>query len=155
MTAAGHERVSALRNVLWINGDTDAGWRPGGFTESLLNAWSRADSSNRERLSDAFPALGWAVNISAFGGTPALRVALESELGAEAAGRVEELTDAIADALRPFVLGSEDMARIAAYAADRFYLDHAREYAGDAESDGDSLGDMDVGGEGDGLGEGA
>lgn len=34
------------------------GYPPGGFMESLLNTWGKADMMNQSRLADGFPELG-------------------------------------------------------------------------------------------------
>lgn len=43
------------RNVLWYFGDREHGWRPGGFTTTLLDAIGKADSANQERLALGYP----------------------------------------------------------------------------------------------------
>lgn len=35
----------------------EGGYRPGGFLESLLNTWGKADMMNRSRLAAGFPEL--------------------------------------------------------------------------------------------------
>lgn len=48
------EEVQAARHVLGHLNHPE-GYRGSGFTEALLNAWDRADSTNAARLSQAFP----------------------------------------------------------------------------------------------------
>lgn len=65
------ESREAAHHVLWHNGD-QRGWRPGSFTEKLLDAWARADSGNSARLDMAFPEYATAVDISRSHGSDAL-----------------------------------------------------------------------------------
>lgn len=49
-------------NVLWYFG---MGGYPGGsFTKSLLEAWARADCSNKARLALVFPGLAYAIELA-------------------------------------------------------------------------------------------
>jgi hypothetical protein len=66
-----HEREQAARDVLWSVRDK-RGYQPGGFTETLLLAWGRADMDNKYRLAIAFPALGKAMYIVVNEGSDAL-----------------------------------------------------------------------------------
>lgn len=55
------------RHVLWAVGDP-RGYRPGSFTETLLDALGRSDPQNEARLMGAFPGLVSAVQIVRLGG---------------------------------------------------------------------------------------
>lgn len=66
-----NHRTEVARHVLWHNGD-NRGQQPGSFTEKLLDAWVRADQQNAWRLRQAFPTLGYAVEISRTRGSDAL-----------------------------------------------------------------------------------
>lgn len=70
------DRDNAVRNVLWVIGDRENGWQPGGFATALLEAWAHADHYNDMQLRAAFPALGEAVAASKRGGRDALLVML-------------------------------------------------------------------------------
>ena len=51
------KREREARHVLWLRGEP-RGYAPGGFTQSLLLTWQKADTGNRARLCVAFPILG-------------------------------------------------------------------------------------------------
>lgn len=70
-------KIEAVRHVLWMNGDREKGMQPGGFITALLEAWARADWGNSNRLGQAFPKYGSAVDISKQFGTPGVRRLLE------------------------------------------------------------------------------
>lgn len=54
--------VETARNVLWYFGDSERGWQPGSFTESLIKTVCKADMENISRLSRGFPVLVSMVN---------------------------------------------------------------------------------------------
>lgn len=58
----------AARHLLWINGDRENGYQPGGFTTKLLEAWGHADHWNKITLTQAFPILGEATQRFEHGG---------------------------------------------------------------------------------------
>jgi len=60
-----------IRMVLWHFGLT-GGWKPGGFAESLLVAWDKADVMNDLRLQNGFPELAEAITLVNRFGTAAL-----------------------------------------------------------------------------------
>lgn len=53
-TYSQDEREQVARHLLWSAGSCH-GYEPGGFTQSLLLAWGRADNLNSARLAIAFP----------------------------------------------------------------------------------------------------
>lgn len=60
MPPVGQEFNAATANhVLWHFGQ--GGYKPGGFVEALLSAFTKADPINRARLGEAFPGLGAAL----------------------------------------------------------------------------------------------
>lgn len=61
-TALNISRPVAL-NVLGFLTYGKNGTYPGGFDETLLNAFVKADSRNRERLAIGFPEHDWALNL--------------------------------------------------------------------------------------------
>ena len=56
------EKEQAARHILWTVGDP-RGYRPGSFTEKLLETWAQADVRNKAKLSRAFPSLGDALDV--------------------------------------------------------------------------------------------
>lgn len=46
---------NAVRNVLWYFGDFEYGWKPGSFTNALLQTIARADAHNQTKLAQVFP----------------------------------------------------------------------------------------------------
>lgn len=56
------DRAQAARHILWTKGDR-RGYEPGGFTQTLILAWRRADPQNRARLILAFPIYGVAFDV--------------------------------------------------------------------------------------------
>lgn len=56
------DREEAADAILWSLGDK-RGYEPGGFTQTLLLAWKRADEDNIARLCIAFPILAVAFDI--------------------------------------------------------------------------------------------
>jgi len=63
MISISEEHLQAARHVLFHFGDP-MGVQPGGFVTALLEAWAKADSENRARLREAFPRLGWAMDLA-------------------------------------------------------------------------------------------
>lgn len=55
---AAEEREQAARHILYMHGDEKRGYRPGSFTEKLIELWMHADASNSTKLQGAFPVLG-------------------------------------------------------------------------------------------------
>lgn len=58
-----HVTPEDARHALWAVGDV-RGYEPGGFTKALLEAYGKADLSNRQRLWTGFPGLIQAVEIA-------------------------------------------------------------------------------------------
>jgi hypothetical protein len=73
---------NVARGILGFYG-YDGGYSAGGFMTALITAWEKADSSNRARLSMAFPVVGLAVQAFSSGGAEALRAlaGIEQEVG--------------------------------------------------------------------------
>lgn len=74
------EQRDAAAHVLWYF--RREGWQPGSFTESLLNAFGKADMHNVRKLAASFPELGDAFQLGAYyaGGIQVLRDRLDGAL---------------------------------------------------------------------------
>lgn len=70
--------AEAARHVLWSQGE-EGGYRPGSFTEKLIELWGRADLLNQFRLSTAFPEIGMALTVYQDKGAEGLQAFIEHE----------------------------------------------------------------------------
>lgn len=59
--AATITREEAANVLFYFTGES---WEPGSFTMALLHAFSKADSSNFQKLSSAFPGYGAAMHLA-------------------------------------------------------------------------------------------